>query len=81
MANNAHEWTVQKQYNPYNSAKLLAHVDRWSNIRRGSKIPAPVLVTVDPANICTLKCAWCNAQYVRNERNQMLSKKNSWRFG
>ena len=69
------EWTSKKQWNQFNSFKLLAHIDRWKYIRQGGGIPAPVLITVDPANVCNLKCAWCNARYIRNQRNRMLSEK------
>lgn len=27
------EWKALKRWNPYNSFKLLAHIDRWQNIR------------------------------------------------
>jgi wyosine [tRNA(Phe)-imidazoG37] synthetase (radical SAM superfamily) len=57
------EWT--SQYNPFNSAKLFAHRDRWKHIRKGGVVPAPALVTVDPINACNYNCKhWCNAEYV-----------------
>lgn len=68
------EWTAQKRWNPFNSYKLLVHVDRWKKIRRGRSLPAPVLVTVDPTNICNFNCAWCNAEYIRNHRSLRLSR-------
>ncbi|MBQ7665227.1 MAG: radical SAM protein [Synergistaceae bacterium] len=71
----ASEWTARKRWNQYNSFKLLAHVERWKHIRMGRPVPAPVLVTVDPSNICDLRCSWCNAKYIRDHRNQMLSEK------
>ena len=69
------EWKAKKRWNPYNSYKLLAHVERWKNIRRGRPIPAPVLITVDPSNVCDLNCEWCNARYIRERRNRFLSEK------
>ena len=69
----AMEWKERKKWNPFNSFKLLAHVERWKRIKRGYPVPAPALITVDPANVCNLKCAWCNAQYIRDHRNEMLS--------
>lgn len=69
------EWIHTKRWNPFNSFKLLAHVDRWRNIKRGKPIPPPLLVTVDPSNSCNLNCAWCNASYIRSERHGMLSGK------
>jgi len=59
------EWNPSKRWNPFNSYKLLAHVDRWKGIKRGRAIPPPVLVTVDPTNLCNLNCVWCNAEFVR----------------
>lgn len=68
------EWRNEKRWNPFNSNKLLAHVERWKRIRRGRPIPAPALVTVDPINICNLSCIWCNADYVREHRNRRISE-------
>ena len=70
----AMEWRAEKRWNPFNSNKLLAHVERWKRILRGRAIPAPALITVDPINICNLSCIWCNADYVRNHRNRRLSE-------
>lgn len=68
------EWAPQKRWNPFNSYKLLVHVDRWRSIRRGRSIPAPVLITVDPTNVCNFNCAWCNAEYIRKHRNLRLTR-------
>jgi MoaA/NifB/PqqE/SkfB family radical SAM enzyme len=68
------EWSVHKKWNPFNSYKLLAHVPRWSLIKRGKPIPQPALVTVDPINRCNLKCQWCNAGYILEHRARALSK-------
>jgi MoaA/NifB/PqqE/SkfB family radical SAM enzyme len=68
------EWNPSKRWNPFNSYKLLAHVQRWKQIRRGKPIPPPVLVTVDPSNACNLNCEWCNARFVMR-RKQMLSER------
>ncbi len=69
------EWVPSKQWNPFNSYKLLAHVERWKKIKRGKPIPPPVLITVDPTNVCNLNCEWCNAEFVRKERKGKLSEK------
>jgi pyruvate-formate lyase-activating enzyme len=69
------EWNPSKRWNPFNSYKLLAHVETWRNIKRGRPLPPPILVTVDPSNLCNLNCEWCNAAYVRAERKSMLSEK------
>jgi sulfatase maturation enzyme AslB (radical SAM superfamily) len=68
------EWNPSKRWNPFNSYKLLAHVETWKNIKRGKPLPAPILITVDPTNVCNLNCVWCNAEFVR-ERKTSLSRK------
>ncbi len=68
------EWSHRKKFNPFNSNKLIAHTDRWRLIKKGEPIPQPVLVTVDPINRCNFRSKWCNADYVLNKNNQMLSK-------
>ena len=68
------EWTREKKWNPFNSYKLLAHVYRWRLIQRGSAIPHPALVTVDPINHCNLECIWCNARYVLKQRHEKISR-------
>lgn len=69
------EWTFQKRWNPFNSYKLLVHVDRWREIRRNRPVPPPVLITVDPTNVCNYNCTWCNAAYIRKHRRSRLSAK------
>ena len=69
------EWNPSKRWNPFNSYKLLAQVERWKKIKRGRAIPPPVLITVDPTNVCNLNCVWCNAEFVRKERGGALSEK------
>jgi len=69
------EWNPSKKWNPFNSYKLLSHVDRWSRIKRGRPIPPPVLVTVDPTNFCIFNCVWCNAEFIMEKRKRALSKK------
>ena len=70
---NQSEWQPNKRWNPFNSYKLLSHVHRWRQIKRGKAIPPPVLITVDPTNACNFGCAWCNAAYVRTHRKGSLS--------
>ena len=67
------EWNPSKRWNPFNSYKLLAHVETWRKIKRGKALPAPILVTVDPTNRCNLNCVWCNAGYVRSVRSGSIS--------
>ncbi|MDR2605405.1 MAG: radical SAM protein [Desulfovibrio sp.] len=76
----AAEWKTAKRWNPFNSNKLLAHVERWKRIRRGRPLPAPALVTVDPTNVCNFDCVWCNAAHIREHRNRRLSATALTRF-
>lgn len=69
------EWAASKRWNPFNSYKLLAQVYRWQKIRPFKRVPQPVLVTVDPINICDNRCVWCNSEFVLETRNRALSKK------
>lgn len=70
----AGEWSEAKKWNPFNSYKLLAHVYRWRLIERGSRIPQPVLVTVDPVNRCNLNCTWCNSGSILKRGNRSISR-------
>jgi len=63
-----------KKWNPFMSEKLFAHIYRWSKIKRGSMIPAPVFVTVDPTNLCEFDCVWCNAKIIRRNSPFSISR-------
>jgi len=76
MADNGKEWSAAKKWNPFNSYKLLAQVYRWKQIEEGRDIPQPALVTVDPINVCDLKCEWCNANAILNKNKTMISESN-----
>jgi MoaA/NifB/PqqE/SkfB family radical SAM enzyme len=67
------EWSPSNKWNPFNSYKLLAHVYRWRLIKRGTKIPPPVLVTVDPINECNLSCDWCNSARILKQRHNRIN--------
>lgn len=49
-------------YHPFNSCKLICHVNHWKQIKDGV-IPPPILVTLDPINKCNFNCGYCNAAY------------------
>ena len=66
------EWSDIKQYNPFNSMKVLAQVYRWRQIKRSGVIPPPSTVTIDPINRCNLKCLWCNSSLVIKNRTKMI---------
>ena len=71
------EWKVLKKWNPFNSAKLLAHVDRWGKIVKGKPVPAPVTVTIDPTQRCNLDCRWCNAKECRESGKSLTYEQMS----
>ncbi len=58
------EW--QDQYNPFNSWKLMAHLERWKPLAHG-EAPPPVAVTIDTAHDCNMACPYCNAVGVKGE--------------
>ena len=71
------EWT--SKYNPFNSDKLMAQIPRWEGIQRwkyeGGALPPPTTVSVDPSNICDLRCDGCNASEVMHKNpRSMISK-------
>lgn len=69
------EWQARKKWNPFNSHKLLTHVQTWNLIKRGKPVPRPILITVDPTNVCNLKCEWCNAEFLRMKNKNSISRK------
>jgi pyruvate-formate lyase-activating enzyme len=74
MEKSFEEWKQEKKWNPFNSDKLLTQVYRWRQIARGADIPQPALVSIDPANICDLKCEWCNADFIMGQNKNVLPK-------
>ena len=69
------EWSSNKKWNPFNSDKLLTQIYRWREIKKGNKIPQPALITIDPANICNLRCSYCNAAYILDHNKEALSER------
>ena len=65
------EWT--DKYNPFNSMKLMTHVSRWSEIKRGEDAPSPALITIDPTNVCNLACTLCNSEYLQGISSEKLT--------
>jgi hypothetical protein len=39
------EWASGKNFNPFNSFKLLSHFERWRLIKKGKELPPPVLAS------------------------------------
>jgi sulfatase maturation enzyme AslB (radical SAM superfamily) len=66
------EWT--NKYNPFNSDKYMAQVPKWRGIKRGSIIPTPTTISVDPTNKCNLECIWCNADYIIGQKHKDISE-------
>jgi len=69
------EWKNNKKYNPFNSYKLLAQVEKWKQIREGVNIPPPILVSIDPINACNMNCTWCNSEFILKNRKGKLDLK------
>lgn len=65
------EWS--DKFNPFNSDKLFAQIYKWKQIKRGAPIPPPTTVSVDPANVCDLRCSFCNANYIMGKNNKLIS--------
>jgi MoaA/NifB/PqqE/SkfB family radical SAM enzyme len=65
-------------YNPFNSWKLLAQIPRWQGIKNWEEgkgeLPAPTTVSIDPANICNIRCLGCNAEFLMQKNHNSLSK-------
>jgi MoaA/NifB/PqqE/SkfB family radical SAM enzyme len=76
MQSKKSEWSTNKEWNPFNSYKLLSHVFRWRSIKKGNDIPPPVTVTIDPVNLCNLSCDWCNASFILNKSKSEISTEN-----
>lgn len=71
---NVKEWSDKNKWNPFNSHKLLTHVERWQHISRinSNGVPHPALVTIDPVNRCNLSCSWCNSELILQERDRII---------
>jgi pyruvate-formate lyase-activating enzyme len=70
---NREEWSPEHKWNPFNSFKLLSHIERWQYIDESyTKQPHPALVTIDPINLCNLNCSWCNSQKILKERSRKI---------
>ena len=65
------EWT--NKFNPFNSDKYIAQVPKWKTIVDGGEIPPPTTISVDPTNYCNLRCVWCNAEKVIDQKHGNIS--------
>jgi MoaA/NifB/PqqE/SkfB family radical SAM enzyme len=72
-------------FQPYNPAKIFCHHKTWLNVAQWvhdiqddpehAWLPAPITVSIDPANVCNMKCLYCNADFVLNKHNgEMMSR-------
>lgn len=73
------EWT--NEFNPFNSYKLHSQNYRWKRIDEAEKygrkkelMPGPALVTIDPINVCDLKCTWCNAHSILTQNKRKIDE-------
>jgi cyclic pyranopterin phosphate synthase len=70
------EWKINSCFNPFNTFKVLKHLDYWKKININQKVghvPPPVGVTIDPVNACNFKCKGCNASRVTGSKAYMES--------
>jgi len=67
----ADEWT--DKFNPFNSDKYIAQVSKWKTIDIGGEIPPPTTISVDPTNYCNLRCVWCNAEEIIDQKHGSIS--------
>ena len=74
------EWSHQNRFNAFNTMKILKHVNYWESIKHtilndsGDEIPPPIAVTVDLSLVCNLKCYFCNAKNVIDNKSFMSPK-------
>ncbi len=68
-----HTYRSDNEFTTFNRWKIFTHFERWKKIKQEHPLPPPVLVTVDPSNICNLNCSWCNAK-ISIKNNKMISK-------
>lgn len=73
-------------FHPYNPNKVFCHHKTWRDVAQWVRdvqedpkeawLPAPITVSIDPANVCNCKCLYCNADFVLNKhKGAMLSPK------
>jgi MoaA/NifB/PqqE/SkfB family radical SAM enzyme len=58
------EW--KDDYNPFNTWKILFHIDKLRQIAAG-EFPTPVTVDTDVSNVCNQDCIYCNSAAFRQE--------------
>ncbi len=65
------EWKLKNDFNPFNTFKILKHIDYWKKISLDNlhELPSPIAVTVDPTNACNYRCIGCNAYKAIHERS------------
>jgi pyruvate-formate lyase-activating enzyme len=65
------EWT--EKFNPFNSDKYIAQAPKWKTILYRGEVPPPTTISVDPVNICNLRCTWCNAEEIIHQNHPNIS--------
>jgi len=53
------------KFNPFNSQKHFSQIYRWKEVGKQPS-PAPASISLDPSNLCQLKCIWCNSKYIQS---------------
>ena len=76
MTEESKEWS--SKFNPFNSDKLLSQLPRWKGIKEwkegNGNLPAPTTISIDPANICDISCKGCNAEFIMQRNNNIMTK-------
>jgi len=71
------EWS--SEYNPFNSMGCLIHSKHLNAIANQDFLP-PIMVDIDPSNVCNLNCFWCNSMEVRIKSKDLMSKEHLFRI-
>ncbi len=59
-----------ERYNPFNADKILTWTSEIEKALSGGATP-PITINVDPTTMCNMRCFWCNAWRVMEDRHMM----------
>ncbi len=75
MTKKYNEWSYRNKFNAFNTMKILKHLNYWEQIKLAlegdADFPPPIAVTVDLSLACNLKCSFCNASNVMDNKSFM----------
>jgi len=67
------EWT--DEFNPFNTWKVLFHIDKLIAISKG-EFPPPITCDTDLSNACNQNCIYCNSSEFRKETGPTILPKD-----